>query len=77
MMEIVDLTKRYHKKNVVLGINLHLEKTNYGLVGPNGAGKSTFIRMLAGVVQPTSGEIIYDYGKTSVIYLKNLDAFLN
>lgn len=63
MMEIVDLTKRYHKKNVVLGINLHLEKTNYGLVGPNGAGKSTFIRMLAGVVQPTSGEIIYDYGK--------------
>jgi hypothetical protein len=31
-MEIVDLTKRYHKKNVVLGINLHLEKTNYGLV---------------------------------------------
>lgn len=68
MMKILGLTKRYHKKSVISGINLTLEKENYGLVGPNGAGKTTLIRMLAGVIQPTSGEIIYDSGK-SVGYL--------
>src|SRR3712207_3738455 len=50
------LTKRY--KQVVAVNNLHLDiptGTVYGFLGPNGAGKTTTIRMLLGLVRPTSG----------------------
>ncbi len=50
------LTKRY--KQVVAVNNLDLDiptGTVYGFLGPNGAGKTTTIRMLLGLVQPTSG----------------------
>jgi ABC-2 type transport system ATP-binding protein len=57
MIEIKDLNKKYRNKQVISGVDLSLNKENYGLVGPNGAGKTTLIRMLAGVIRPTSGEI--------------------
>ena len=49
-----------------------------GIIGPNGAGKTTLLRMIAGIMEPTSGEIIID-GKThqqSSIDIKKNIAFL-
>ncbi len=58
MIELEDLTKRYGKFTAVDGINLTIPRGElYGLLGPNGAGKTTTMRMIAGILQPTSGTI--------------------
>ncbi len=59
MIQLVDLTKRFRNFSAVDGVNLHVEKgTVFGFLGPNGAGKTTTIRMMAGVLKPTSGRVI-------------------
>lgn len=58
MIELEELTKRYGKFTAVDGINLTIPAGElYGLLGPNGAGKTTTMRMIAGILQPTSGTI--------------------
>jgi ABC-2 type transport system ATP-binding protein len=53
------LTREYGKLTAVQNLNLSIPKGSlYGLIGPNGAGKTTTLRMLAGLLEPTSGEII-------------------
>jgi ABC-2 type transport system ATP-binding protein len=50
------LTKSYHGRPAVRGIDLVVPRgVVFGYLGPNGAGKTTTIRMLAGLVRPTSG----------------------
>lgn len=51
------LTKRFGKQTAVDGIDLAVPRgAVYGFLGPNGSGKTTTIRMLLGLVTPTSGE---------------------
>ena len=58
MIELTNLTKRYGRFTAVDGINLTIPKGElYGLLGPNGAGKTTTMRMIAGILQPTSGTV--------------------
>jgi ABC-2 type transport system ATP-binding protein len=55
-VEIRDLVKRFGKFVAVDHINLDVGRGEiFGFLGPNGAGKSTTIRMLCGLLQPTSG----------------------
>lgn len=58
-MELVidRLTKQYGSKIAVDRISLKLQKGVYGLLGANGAGKSTLMRLLCGILKPTSGSI--------------------
>jgi len=57
-IEITDLVKRYRNVTAVSGITLNVGKgTITGLLGPNGAGKTSTLRMLAGILKPTSGSI--------------------
>jgi ABC-2 type transport system ATP-binding protein len=52
-----DLTKRYGERIAVDAVNLTVRRGEiYGFLGPNGAGKTTTLRMLLGLVRPTSGE---------------------
>ena len=56
IIEVSDLTKKYGKKTAVSGVSFSVERGQiYGFLGPNGAGKSTLIKMLTGLVFPTSG----------------------
>mgnify|MGYP000318424347 CR=1 FL=1 len=58
MIELVNVTKRYNDTTVVNGLNLKIEAGEIvGIIGHNGAGKSTAMKMIAGLVEPTSGSI--------------------
>ena len=58
-IETHNLTRKYGKLTAVEDLNLSISPGSlYGLIGPNGAGKTTTLRMLAGMLEPTSGEII-------------------
>ena len=58
IVETQNLVKFYGKKSVVHDLNLKVPKGGiYGFLGPNGAGKSTTIKMLLGLLRPTSGRI--------------------
>jgi len=58
-MELIvqKLTKRYKDKTAVSDVSLVLAPGIYGLLGANGAGKTTLMRMICGVLKPTSGGI--------------------
>jgi len=55
-----NVTRVYKQKIAINEISLHLTPGIYGLIGPNGAGKSTLMRMLAQVLRPTEGEILFN-----------------
>ena len=58
VLETSHLTKAYSRKNVVNNLNMRIKKGDiYGFIGKNGAGKTTTIKMIAGMVSPTSGNI--------------------
>ena len=61
MIRLKDLTKRYGKFTAVDGITLDVPRGElFGLLGPNGAGKTTTMRMIAGILRPTSGSVHVD-----------------
>lgn len=59
-LKINRLTKRYKDKLAVDGVSLKLTPGIWGLLGANGAGKTTMMRMVAGILKPTSGGVFYD-----------------
>jgi simple sugar transport system ATP-binding protein len=59
LIELKNITKSYGNVYALGGVNLSVDAGEVvGLIGDNGAGKSTLIKVLAGVVTPTSGEIL-------------------
>ncbi len=59
-LQLEAVTKNYKSKQVLKGISLTMGAGVYGLLGPNGAGKTTLIRILADVLRPTNGRVLYD-----------------
>ncbi len=54
------ITKQYKNKIAVDRLSLNLTSGVYGLLGANGAGKTTLMRMICGILKPTSGEIKFN-----------------
>ena len=48
------------KKEILKNINLTIDEHFVAITGPNGGGKSTLAKMIAGIIQPTSGQILLD-----------------
>ena len=60
MLESKEITKKYGSKTAVDHVSLSLSPGHiYALLGPNGSGKTTWMKMAAGLVKPTSGEMLY------------------
>jgi ABC-2 type transport system ATP-binding protein len=61
MLEVRNLVKVYPGPVTALaGVELDIPPGMFGLLGPNGAGKSTFMKILAGLLEPTSGRVTLD-----------------
>ena len=59
MLELKNLIKQYDGVRAVDGISLKIQANNiFGFLGPNGAGKTTTIRMIMGIIEPDSGDIL-------------------
>ena len=73
---ITDLTKRFGNITALENIDLEVEKGQIvGLLGPNGSGKTTLIKIVTGLLQPTSGSITIN-GKEPGIETKKIVAYL-
>ena len=61
ILRTTDLCKNFKGQKAVNNVSLCIEKKSvYGLLGPNGAGKSTTLKMITGMMRPTSGSIEFD-----------------
>lgn len=60
-------------REVTLTVN---SGTIYGLLGPNGAGKSTLMKLITGIMQPTSGTILFDGQPLTLTDLKKIGALI-
>lgn len=83
LLECRNLTKRYGSKRGITDVNLILGRGRIvGLLGPNGSGKTTLIKLICGILSPTSGELLINgkpvgvESKLSVAYLPDV-TYLN
>ena len=61
ILKTSNLCKNFKKQKAVNNVSLNVrENSVYGLLGPNGAGKSTTLKMITGMLHPTSGEIVFN-----------------
>jgi len=61
VLELRALTKRFHGSTVVDRVSFTVPRGEAcGYLGPNGSGKSTTVKMIVGLLEPTSGEILFD-----------------
>jgi len=67
LIELRGITKKYGAVVALDSIDFHIDEGEViGLLGDNGAGKSTLIKILSGIVQPTSGTILYQGKETKI-----------
>ena len=70
-LQTEELTKRFGRRTAVDRLTIRVERGDiYGFLGPNGAGKSTTLRMLLGLVRPTSGVIKFPVRASTWEYLR-------
>lgn len=61
LLETRQLVKRFGQVNAVLGVDLRIEPGQHvAVMGPSASGKSTLLNCMAAIMQPTSGDVLYD-----------------
>ena len=76
MVTVQNLSLKFGKRTLFEEVNLKFAEGNcYGVIGANGAGKSTFLKILSGVMEPTSGHVILETGKRMSVLTQDHYAF--
>ncbi|MEK6529157.1 MAG: ATP-binding cassette domain-containing protein, partial [Nitrospirota bacterium] len=61
MIKLLNVGKKFGNQWAVQDINIEVNKGEiFGFLGPNGAGKTTTIKMMSGLLKPSSGQILVD-----------------
>ena len=60
MLELKNICYEVDGKKILDGINLNIDERFVAITGPNGSGKSTLAKVIAGIIAPTSGKIIFN-----------------
>lgn len=72
MISTSGLTLRFGKRALFEDVNIKFAPGNcYGIIGANGAGKSTFLKILAGEIEPSSGEVVITPGDRMAVLKQN------
>lgn len=84
MLKCENLEKRYMNVTAIADISTEIEPGKiYALLGPNGSGKTTLMKVIAGLIKPTSGKIIFEeqpigiYSKAHIAYMPTESYFYN
>ncbi|WP_027334045.1 ABC-F family ATP-binding cassette domain-containing protein [Mycoplasma elephantis] len=78
MINVIGLSKIFADKKLFENVNLNfVESETYGVIGANGAGKSTFLKILAGEIEPSGGQIIIEKNKRISVLSQDHNAFDN
>ena len=65
-----DVEKRYGRKRALRRVDIAVPRGGFAVVtGPNGSGKTTLLRLLAGLAQPTRGDLLVDADRSRIGYL--------
>ena len=76
MLTVSNLSLQFGKRVLFEEVNLKFTPGNvYGLIGANGAGKSTFVKILAGDIDPTTGNMSMDPGERMSVLKQNQNAY--
>lgn len=76
IIEIRGLSKNYMRTKALDNIDLKIEKGKVvGILGPNGSGKTTLIKILAGLLRPSKGQVLID-GSRPGVYTKSVVSYL-
>lgn len=76
-LETKNLCKHFGRQKAANNISLKVQAgTIYGLLGPNGAGKTTTLKMISGLLHPSSGEILIDGEKWERKHLEEIGALI-
>jgi len=77
ILQTKGLTKKFKDQVAVNDVSLSIRRNSvFGLLGPNGAGKSTTLKMLTGILKPTSGEILFENHSWMRDDLKHIGAMI-
>ncbi|MBQ7455275.1 MAG: ABC transporter ATP-binding protein [Clostridia bacterium] len=73
MLESKALTKKFGQKTAVDQVTLSLERGHiYAMLGPNGSGKTTWMKMAAGLIIPTAGQVLFEGQPVSIESRKHI-----
>ncbi|HKK81185.1 MAG TPA: ABC transporter ATP-binding protein [Prolixibacteraceae bacterium] len=80
LIEIRNLTVRYGEYTAIKDVNLSISQPDFiGVIGPNGGGKTTLLKAILGLLQPSSGEIIFseklENKQSDIGYLPQINKF--
>ncbi len=76
MLSVSNLSLQFGKRVLFDEVNIKFTSGNcYGIIGANGAGKSTFLKIMAGEITPTSGQVSMDPGERMSVLSQNHYAF--
>lgn len=82
IISLADVSMRYDRRMILADVNLELHRGDFmAVTGPNGGGKTTLLRIVLGLLQPTSGSVSYDFpplpGRASIGYLPQKNSIDN